>query len=132
MSDARLPPFDVADFREKHPHTFPSFTDEQLNAFWIQACMVHSVPSDGSELDWKEKELMYMLVCHIATLSERGSGAGVGAVNSASEDGVSVSFSGSPASERSWWFNQTPCGAMYWSMIQRRCRGGYYFAYHRP
>ena len=125
-----FPPFDVDKFRTKHPHHFPNLTDEQLEGFWEQTFLFHSpvFEPDGS-LSWKEEQLLFLLVCHLATLAERGNTAGIGAVNSASEGGVSVSFSGAHSSGNGWWFEQTPCGAAYWQYIRRMSRGGIYFAY---
>lgn len=123
--------FNVTEFRTIYPK-FADLTDAQLNAFFDDACLYLS-NDDSSPVQnlTLRKSLLYKIVCHLATLSERGGGV-TGAVTSASEGSVSSSFSPlqSNSEDGSWW-NQTVCGAAFWQLWRRFTRGGYYVPYTR-
>lgn len=57
------------------------------------------------------KTLLYMLVCHIATLQQRGTGM-VGLLTSATEGKVSVGLQAYTSNPN--WYSQTQCGSMFW------------------
>lgn len=71
----------------------------------------------------KRKLLLYMLVCHILTLKQRGDA--VGAIASASEGSVSVSYA-VPNLAGAEYFTQTACGLAFWQAMKAYALGGYY------
>ena len=75
----------------------------------------------------ERKMLLYMLVCHIATLKKRGDSI-VGTITSAAEGKVNVSVT--PLVNANW-YTQTVCGAMYWQATAKYRVGVRYFAYCR-
>ena len=123
--------FNIAEFRAIYPQ-FADLTDAQLTAFFDDACFylsnTDSSPVKNLSL---RKSLLYKIVCHLATLSQRGGGV-TGAVSSASEGSVSSSFSPLQSTDEnaSWW-NQTACGAAFWQLWRRFARGGYYVPFTR-
>lgn len=123
--------FNVSEFRAIYPQ-FSELTDAQLTAFFDDACLylsnTNSSPVKNLTL---RKSLLYKIVCHLATLSQRGGGV-TGAVTSASEGSVSSSFSPLQSTDEnaSWW-NQTACGAAFWQLWRRFARGGYYVPFTR-
>ena len=64
--------------------------------------------------------LLYLLTCHIATLTTSGQ---VGSITSATEGSVSAGFYVDQRKGAAW-FTQTQCGYMYWQMIQKYKCGG--------
>lgn len=121
--------FDITAFRAAYPN-FSTVTDDQLTAFFNVAEMIldNTTASRVSDTD-ERRILLWMLVCHLATLSLRGNAA-VGAISSASEGSVSTSFAQLPITNASWWYLQTPCGATYWQATAKYRQGGRYFVYH--
>ena len=123
--------FNVQEFRAIYPQ-FSDLTDAQLTAFFNDACLYLS-NDDSSPVQnlTLRKSMLYKIVCHLATLSQRGGGA-TGAVTSASEGSVSASFSPLQSSDEnaSWW-NQTACGSAFWQLWRRFARGGIYVPYTR-
>ena len=73
----------------------------------------------------ERKMLLYMLVCHIATLKERGN-AIVGTITSAAEGKVNVSVT--PLVNANW-YQSTACGALYWQATAKYRRGIRYVKY---
>lgn len=123
--------FDVEDFRTIYPQ-FSELTDAQLTAFFEDACL-YLDNTDASPVQniTLRTSLLYKIVCHLATLAQRGGGV-TGAVTSASEGSVSSSFSPlQSTSENAAWWNQTACGAAFWMLWRRFTRGGYYVPYTR-
>ena len=104
--------FDPAEFLILYPQFQNVFTPSQLEQFFKVACMLCNNTENSPIHDLEErKTLLYMLVCHIATLMQRGT-AMPGLITSATEGSVSVglqSYTNNPN-----WFNQTQCGSMYW------------------
>lgn len=104
--------FNVAEFLAIYPQFVGVFTDAQLNQFFNVACLLCDNTENSAVKDLEErKTLLYMLVCHIATLQQRGT-ATPGLMASATEGKVSVSFS--PYTNNPNWYSQTQCGATYW------------------
>lgn len=119
--------FDPADFKAWYPQ-FAAMPDGQLEGFFATAQLIldntdRSIVQDLTE----RKTLLYMLVCHLATLSQRGD-AVTGPVSSASEGSVSTSFA-----PMNWgngqWYGQSQCGATYWQATAKYRTGGKYFAF---
>ena len=94
----------------------PSVIHAALDAMTQSARLVVSA-------DEKEN-LLFMLVCHLATLASRGS---AGSMTSAKEGEVQVSFAAPTATGDAAWYNTTPCGAAYWQIIKKYRLGGMWF-----
>ena len=125
--------FDADEFRAAYPQ-FSKLSDEQLGAAFDTACLVldnsesSPVPYDPDKGVKDRKTLLYMLVCHLATLALRGTGA-VGVLTSASEGSVSTGFTLPPKLNDAGWYAQTQCGLAYWQAVRGYIVGGRYFAY---
>lgn len=118
--------FDVDEFRAIYPH-FTDITDTQLEHYFEDATL-YLDNSDSSRVQdlTLRKSMLYKIVCHLATLAQRGGGV-TGALTSASEGSVSASYSPlTGGSESAAWWNQTACGAAFWQMWRRFTRGGLY------
>ena len=104
--------FDPQDFLMLYPQFQNVFTPSQLNQFFKVACLLCNNTENSPIVDLEErKTLLYMLVCHIATLMQRGT-AMTGLITSATEGSVSVglqNYTNNPT-----WYSQTQCGSMYW------------------
>lgn len=104
--------FDPQDFLVLYPQFQNVFTPSQLNQFFKVACLLCNNTENSPITDLEErKTLLYMLVCHIATLMQRGT-AMTGLLTSATEGSVSVglqNYTNNPT-----WYSQTQCGSMYW------------------
>ena len=104
--------FDPAEFLILYPQFQNVFTPSQLEQFFKVACMLCNNTENSPIHDLEErKTLLYMLVCHIATLMQRGT-AMPGLITSATEGSVSVglqNYTNNPT-----WYSQTQCGSMYW------------------
>lgn len=123
--------FDVTSFRELYSQ-FSTLSDVQLEDFFnIATHIIIGGNKDNSRIPYnppKETEretLLYMLVCHLATLAQRPNGL-VGILNSAAEGSVNATFT-VPQIPKADWFLQTPCGFMYWQMISPYVLGGIYY-----
>ena len=109
--------FDPAEFLAMYPQFQNVYTPEQLGTFFNVACMICDNTENSLVKDLTErKTLLYLLVCHIATLQERGT-AIVGTITSASKGGVSVSLQ--PYTNNPNWYTQTQCGSTYWLLTQK-------------
>lgn len=113
--------FDAKEFREAFPKfTENVITDAQLLQCFDVACLVldnterSSVPYDPSCGVLARKTLLYLLVCHLATLALRPAGQS-GAIASASEGSVSTSFVLPQLGRGAAWYQQTPCGQTFWA-----------------
>lgn len=104
--------FNATEFLALYPQFNNVFTPEQLQQFFNVACMICNNTNNSKVTDLTErKTLLYMLVCHIATLMQRGTGM-VGIISSATEGKVSVGLQNVINNPN--WYNQTQCGSMYW------------------
>lgn len=114
--------FNAAEFRLK----FPKFTtaiisdDELQNAFDIACLIVDNtdaspIPYDPDKGIMTRKTLLYLLVCHLATMALWPLGQN-GPIASASQGSVSTSFSLPQSGISAAWFNQTPCGQTFWQI----------------
>ena len=104
--------FDAIEFLALYPQFNNVFTPEQLTQFFNVACLLCDNTGNSKITDLAErKTLLYMLVCHIATLQQRGTGM-VGLLTSATEGKVSVGLQAYTNNPN--WYSQTQCGSMYW------------------
>lgn len=109
--------FDPNEFYAMYPQFQNVYTPEQLGVFFNVACMMCDNTENSLVKNLTErKTLLYLLVCHIATLQERGTGM-VGMITSASEGGVSVSLQAYTNNPN--WYTQTQCGSTYWLLTQK-------------
>jgi hypothetical protein len=121
--------FDVDEFRQLYPQ-FSGETDAQLDNFFNVACLILDNSDASAVRDAGERKiLLYMLVCHFASLYERGDGA-VGSLTGASEGSVSASYS-TANTGNAGWFAQTQCGATFWDLTKKYRLGGRYYAYRK-
>lgn len=120
--------FDIAEFREQYPQ-FSEITDGQLTSFFAIAGQIINNSDSSWVTDVDERKiLLYLLVCHMATLALRGDITGN--ITSASQGSVSSGF-GSYDLGSGKWFGQTPCGAAFWQLTGKYRAGGRYYAYQR-
>ena len=104
--------FDATEFLALYPQFQNVFTPQQLQVFFNAACLLCDNTENSKITDLTErKTLLYMLVCHIATLMQRGTGL-PGLITSATEGKVSVDLQAYTNNPN--WYNQTQCGSMYW------------------
>ena len=104
--------FDPQDFLMLYPQFQNVFNAAQLKQIFKVACMLCNNTENSPITDLEErKTLLYMLVCHIATLMQRGT-AMPGLITSATEGKVSVGLQAYTNNPN--WYNQTQCGSMYW------------------
>ncbi len=104
--------FDADDFLALYPQFQNVFSPEQLGTFFKAACLLLDNTENSKVKDLAErKTLLYMLVCHIATLQQRGTGT-VGLLTSATEGKVSVGLQAYTSNPN--WYSQTQCGSMFW------------------
>lgn len=112
--------FDAEEFREGRPQfTEELISDAELETCFEMACLIldntdkSRIPYDPDNGVTTRKTLLYMLVCHIATLSLWPIGQS-GPVASASEGSVSTSFQQITLGSGSEWYSLTPCGMAFW------------------
>lgn len=118
--------FDIGEFRSIYPH-FAEVSDEQLEFFFSIAEHILDNSETSRITDLKERKLLlYLLVCHMATLFLRGTMTGN--ITSATEGSVSASF-GTYELGNGKWFGQTPCGALFSQLTGKYRAGGRYYAY---
>lgn len=115
--------FDVEKFRAVYPQ-FAEVPDAQLEFIWDNALMISGVEEDTCIPESQKENLLFMLVCHLATLATRGT---AGAVTGATQGSVSVTYTTPTYTGDAAWFNLTPCGSAYWQAIKRYRLGGLWF-----
>ena len=115
--------FNVNDFRAVYPQ-FAELSDDQLNFMAQNALIISGLETIDGFTDAEKQNLLYMLVCHLATLAQRGT---AGPLTSATEGSVSVGFGSLAGGNEAEWYNTTPCGAAYWQAIKRYRLGGMWF-----
>lgn len=120
--------FDQAEFRQLYPQYKDSvkYSDVYLQGQFNEACLICNntdssrVPYDPNVGVTERKTLLYMLVCHLATIAENGV---VGTVSQANQGSVSASFQ-LDNRKNAAWFMQTPCGYKYWQFTRKYRTGG--------
>lgn len=125
MDDSGVVVFNVEDFKKRYPE-FADQSKDVLNNWFEMACLsLDNTPqSMVKDLD-ERKLLLYLLICHMATLNKRGS-ANLGTVTSVTQGKVSASFSGI---QNVNWFNQTQYGFNFYQATRKYRIGGRYHAY---
>jgi hypothetical protein len=124
--------FDTDEFRNFYPKFTPDVvTDAQLENFFALGCSFIDntnksiFPYDPDKKVFVRKQMLYLLVCHLATMETWQAGQS-GPLTSASQGSVSVGFQniqmwGQP------WFSQTPCGRTLLMMLRPYALGGRIF-----
>ena len=119
--------FDADEFLALYPQFNNVFTLEQLTQFFNAASLLLDNTENSKVKDLAErKTLLYMLVCHIATLQQRGTGM-VGLLTSATEGKVSVGLQAYTSNPN--WYSQTQCGSMFWLATAKYRVGMRYIGY---
>ena len=119
--------FVSSEFLALYPQFQNVFTSEQLGIFFNAACLLLDNTENSKVKDLTErKTLLYMLVCHIATLQQRGTGM-VGLLTSATEGKVSVGLQAYTSNPN--WYSQTQCGSMFWLATAKYRVGMRYIGY---
>lgn len=119
--------FDADEFLSIYPQFQNVFTPEQLGIFFNAACLLLDNTENSKVTDLTErKTLLYMLVCHIATLQQRGTGM-VGLLTSATEGKVSANLQAYTSNPN--WYSQTQCGSMFWLATAKYRVGMRYIGY---
>ncbi len=116
--------FDITKFRTVYPQFADKPPDASLEFMWQNALIISGIEQDSRIPEAEKENLLFMLVCHLATLADRGS---AGAMTSAKQGEVQVSFATPTATGDAAWYNTTPCGAAYWQIIKRYRLGGQWF-----
>lgn len=122
--------FDSTEFRGFYPKfTVDVVSDTQLENYFNLACsLINNTESSPFPFDpdnniYIRKEMLYILVCHLATMGTWDVGQ-TGPVQSATQGSVSVSYGNLTGSANARWFNQTPCGRTLWMMLRPYALGG--------
>ena len=124
--------FNATEFRTFYPKfTEELISDEQLDNLFQLACTFidntdkSRFPYDPYRNIYTRKQMLYLLVCHLATMELWGAGQS-GPLTSATQGSVSVGFQ----SMDMWgqpWFSQTPCGRTILQMLMPYALGGRIF-----
>jgi hypothetical protein len=115
--------FDITKFRTIYPQ-FAEIPDASLEFMWQNALIISGIEQDSRIPEAEKENLLFMLLCHLATLASRGS---AGPMTSAKQGEVQVSFAAPTATGDAAWYNTTPCGAAYWQIIKKYRLGGKWF-----
>lgn len=112
-------------FRERFPK-FATKTDEELQE-WYDVAILY-IPETGRIMTIDQREqAIFLLICHLLTLSEMASrGQTPALVSSSAVDKVSVSTTPPPfgSSQFAWWLSITPCGQALNALIKTSTAGG--------
>lgn len=112
--------FDPAEFRLLYPSI--TATDEQLEMYFAMAetFLDNTECSIVKDLDAR-KTMLYLLVAHIALLSQQAESGNpvVGRISSATEGTVSIGLDYGTMGNNERWYLQTPWGAMYWQLTKK-------------
>ena len=125
--------FDAGEFREQYPQ-WAALSDARLGAAFDTACLVLAnteggpAPYNPDRGVFIRKTLLYLLMCHMLTLDERG-GSLVGVISSATEGSVSTGFSLPQKLSDAGWYAQTQCGLTFYQAAKAYFLGGRHFAY---
>ena len=115
--------FNVEKFRTIYPQ-FAEVPDAQLEFMWQNALLISGIEEDARIPEDQKENLLFMLVCHLATLAARGT---TGAMTGATQGSVSVTYATPTHTGDAAWYNLTPCGAAYWQIIKKCRLGGLWF-----
>ncbi len=117
--------FNLIEFREMYAQ-FENVSDNKLKHLYRLSILIFAQSDNQSQnRDAETKEsLLWLLVCHLASLDERGNDL-VGSLSNASAGSVSTSFEITQQFDAAW-FNQTQCGASYRQIVQPYPKARYY------
>ena len=115
--------FDVEKFRAVYPQ-FANLSDAQLEFMWGNALIISGIEEDTRIPESQKENLLFMLVCHLATLATRGT---TGTMTGATQGSVSVTYAAPVHTGDAAWYNSTPCGAAYWQIVKKYRLGGLWF-----
>lgn len=115
--------FDITKFRTIYPQ-FAEIPDASLEFMWQNASLISGIEDDSRIPEAQKENLLFMLVCHLATLADRGT---AGAMTSAKQGDVQVTYTAPTYTGDAAWYNLTPCGAAYWQIIKKYRLGGMWF-----
>lgn len=112
---------DTNRFRASYPE-FKNLTDFQIeNAFYEATIRLNNTEKSPVKDLQRREFLLYLAMAHICALNNQiatGNGS-VGRLGSATQGSVSVSLDYGSSSSASKWWEQTPYGAKYWSLIKQ-------------
>lgn len=123
--------FDAAEWLDAYPQFKGQLTDAQLvQAFGVACLMLDNtaaspVPYDPEKGIETRKVLLWLLVCHLASLALRPVNQS-GPMTNATEGSVSVGFQ-VPAVQNGRYFAQTACGDTFWQAVRKWMAGGRYY-----
>lgn len=122
--------FDATEFRGFYPKfTVDVVSDIQLENYFNLACTLINntdssrIPYDPENSVYARKEMLYLLVCHLATMGTWDIGQ-TGPVQSATQGSVSVGYADLTGPPNASWYQQTPCGRTLWMMLRPYALGG--------
>lgn len=123
MNDDSVVVFNAEEFKESYPE-FSELSDATLETYFKSACLLldNTKNSLVKNLD-ERKTLLYLLVCHIATLKMRGNDS-VGILTNATEGSVSAAVA--PLNNANW-YQLTQCGNIFWNATAKYRRGIRYY-----
>lgn len=123
MNEDGVVQFDPEEFKTLYPE-FSNTSDGVLENYFNAACLLLNNTKNSLVTDLNErKTLLYLLVCHIATLKSAGNKT-VGILTGATEGKVSTSFT--PLNNANW-YQLTQCGNLYWNATAKYRRGIRYY-----
>ena len=124
--------FNATEFRTFYPKfTEELISDEQLDNLFQLACTFidntdkSRFPYDPDRNIYTRKQMLYLLVCHLATMELWGAGQS-GPLTSATQGSVSVGFQSMDMWDQPG-FSQTPCGRTLLQMLMPYALGGRIF-----
>lgn len=118
--------FDPDEFKILYPQ-WGSIDDTVLSLYFrVASLLCDNTPRSPVKDLCERKTLLYMLVCHIATLKDRGDSL-VGTMTQAAQGSVNMSLQ--PLTNANW-YQSTQCGAMYWAATAKFRVGIRYVKYH--
>lgn len=118
---------DIATFRTMFP-VFDQLGDETV-ILWSD--VADSFLKESWVLSGKQfahaKNLLTAHLIHVANKADSNSASATGAVTSASEGSVSVSFT-TPQTSNAWefWLSSSPYGIQLWALLKQLSAGGFY------
>ena len=122
--------FDPEEFRAAKPQ-FASMSDQRLAGVFNEACLYVANEEDSlipydppKKMD--RKSILFLVVCHLATLEQWAEAGQSGPVASATQGSVSVSYAQAGGPQSMAWWSQTPCGLSAWAYLSRLGLGGFY------
>ena len=122
--------FDATEFRGFYPKfTVDVVSDTQLENYFNLACTLINntdssrIPYDPENSVYARKEMLYLLVCHLATMGTWDIGQ-TGPVQSATQGSVSVGYASLGQLGQNY-FGQTQYGLLFWELVKKYMSGFY-------